>query len=182
MIPSLASSFDALERRRQALLADLAARPRATIEARPSANAWSLAEVAQHLWLVERGTLKVLTSRLEKGQPLRRGPFNRLGIAAMRFVLGRIRLKVPIEAIRPRPGIALEQVRTDWDDTRERLRTLLDGMDEARAAQPWFRHPLAGALSVVETMDFLTRHHDHHLMQVARITKRQTASGMPSGG
>src|SRR5688572_24697464 len=104
MIPTLASAFDGLESRRQAFLADLARRPDAEVVARPSPSAWSLAELAQHLWLVERGTVKVLADRLTK-PPLRRGPFSRLGVAAMRFVLGRFRFKVPIKSIQPKPGI-----------------------------------------------------------------------------
>ena len=183
MIPALATAFDALEARRQALFADLAARPPASLDARPAPTAWSLAEVAQHLWLVERGTVHVMEGRLAK-PPLRRGPLNRLGIAAMRFVLGRIRFKVPIAAIQPKPGVPLSQVRADWDATRAKLRAMLEGIDETRLHQSFFRHPLAGALSVAETMEFLVRHHDHHLRQVARIDRLMGASatGYATGG
>ena len=180
MIPALATAFDALETRRQALFADLASRPPASLEVRPEPKSWTLAEVAQHLWLVERGTLHVMEGRLAK-PPLRRGPLNRLGIAAMRFILGRFRFRVPIAAIQPKPGIPLAQVQADWDATRSKMRAMLEGIDEPRLHQSFFRHPLAGPLSVAETMEFLTRHHDHHLRQVRRIDRLMGARDEGAG-
>ena len=168
----LATAFDGFEARRQAFLADLARRPPASLELRPGASAWSLAELAQHLWLVERGTVNVLADRLQKA-PLRRGLLSRLGVgmAAIRFVLGRFRIKVPVKAILPKPGVPIATVRTEWDATRERLRAVLESVSDAQVHQPYFRHPLAGALTVAQTMEFLTLHHDHHLGQVERITR-----------
>ncbi len=92
-------------------------------------------------------------------------------MAAMRFVLGRFRIKAPTKAIVPKAGVPLAQVLVDWDATRSRLRDVLEGIGEDRVHQSYFRHPLAGALSVAQTMEFLVMHHDHHLGQVGRITK-----------
>lgn len=168
MLAPLRFQLDGLERRRDALLRDLASLPPSALVHRPAPGAWTLAEVAQHLMLVERNVTRILAARADKA-PLRRGPTDALRRLVMRVVLGRIRFRAPVEVIVPAPDVPFAQVREEWDNVRAGLRATLEGVTSTRLDQPIFRHPLAGVMTVPQTLDFLTRHHDHHLRQVRRL-------------
>jgi len=170
MLPELRPRLDALERRRDLLLAELGALPPEELAHRSAPGVWTLAEVAQHLMLVERGTARILAARADK-PPIPRGRLDPLRRLGMRIILGRIRFKAPMPQILPEPGMTLPEVREEWDRVRASLRTTLAHVTAARLDRPIFKHPLAGVMSVPETLDFLARHHDHHLRQVARLKR-----------
>jgi hypothetical protein len=168
--------WDAIESRRQAFLADLGSTSPGALAFRPGPGAWSLEDVAQHLWLVERGTVHVLRSRAEKPS-LPRDPFSPLKLAAMRAIVPRgIRIKAPVPEIIPQRRMPVDEVAPAWEATRAELRDVLTRLAPERLETRIFRHPLFGPLSVVQTVEFLGLHHDHHGHQVRRI---RAAAGYP---
>ncbi len=177
MLPSLQSQFDALEHRRHNLLAELERHTPEQRSFQPEPGAWSLAEVAHHLLLVEQGVLRVL-SDAERAPPGPRRIRDWIGSAAARlvFALG-IRVKVPVRGVRPKAGVPLEEIRQQWDDTRAAVAGYLEGTTEATLRRPVLRHPVSGPMDVLQGLIFLTRHFDHHLRQVARIRR---AAAFPS--
>jgi hypothetical protein len=177
MLPALAHQWDALETRRQAFLAELAATSPAALAWRPAPDAWSLEDVAQHLWLVERGIVHVLDARWDK-PPLKRGLLSPLTTPLMRLIVHRgYRIKAPVKEIVPKERMAVDAVRAEWDRTRATLHALLERTTPDREARKLFRHPILGAMSVGETAEFIWRHHDHHAHQVRRI---RGAAGFPA--
>jgi hypothetical protein len=176
MLPTLARHWDALESRRHALLDELAATSPEALAFRPTPDAWSLEDVAQHLWLIERGAVHILTSRQEK-PPLPRDPLSPLKIAAMRMLVHRdIRIKAPVVEIVPQSRMSVDAVRAEWDATRATLHGLLERVTPERAAMRIFRHPIFGPMTLAQATEFVWRHHDHHLHQVRRI---RGAEGFP---
>lgn len=176
MLPTLARHWAALESRRATLLAELAATSPAGLAFRPAPDAWSLEDVAQHLWLVERGAVHILESRVEK-PPLPRDPWSPLKMAAMRLLVPRgIRIKAPVPEIVPKERMPLDTVRAEWDRTRATLRGLLEQVTPDRVTKRIFRHPIFGPMTIAESAEFVWRHHDHHLHQIRRI---RGAAGFP---
>lgn len=176
MLPTLARHWDALEARRHAFLAELATLSPAAVAFRPAPDAWSLEDLAQHLWLIERGAVHILTSRQEK-PPLPRDPLSPLKIAAMRMLVHRdIRIKAPVPEIVPQTRMPLDAVRAEWDATRATLRALLERVTPERMEMRIFRHPIFGPMTLAQATEFVWRHHDHHLHQLRRI---RGAAGFP---
>ena len=176
MLHSLATQWDALETRRHALLADLAATSPAALAFRPTPTSWSLEDVAQHLWLVERGAVHIMTTRYEK-PPLKADLLSPLKVVAMRFTVPRgVRIKAPVPEIVPKERMSVDAVRAEWERTRETLKALLEQVTPERVGRRIFRHPIFGPLTLAESVEFVKLHHDHHLHQVRRI--RATA-GFP---
>src|SRR3954468_16428825 len=135
MLPQLATEWNALEARRQAFLVDLAATSPAALTFRPSPESWSLEDVAQHLWLVERGAGHIMTTRYEK-PPLKRDPLSPIKIAAMRVLTPRgIRIKAPVPEIVPKERVPVDVVRTEWERTRATLRGLLEQVTPDRVGR-----------------------------------------------
>lgn len=176
MLPTLARHWDALESRRQAFLAELAATSPAGLAFRPAPDAWSLEDVAQHLWLIEKGAVHILRDRFDK-PPLERDPLSPLRIVAMRLLVHRdIPIKAPVKEIVPQQRMSVDEVRAEWDRTRETLRGLLEQVTPDRVGKRIFRHSLFGPLTIAQSTEFVWRHHDHHVHQVRRI---RGAAGFP---
>ena len=176
MLPILAKHWAALETRRQALLGELAATSPAGLAFRPAPDAWSLEDVAQHLWLVEKGAVHILRDRFDK-PPLARDPLSPLKVAAMRLLVARnIPIKAPVKEIVPQQRMPVGTLRDEWERTRATLRGLLEQVTPERVDKRIFRHPIFGPMTIAQSAEFVWRHHDHHLHQVRRI---RGAAGFP---
>ena len=176
MLPTLAKHWDALESRRQALMADLAATSPAGLAFRPAPGAWSLEDVGQHLWLVEKGAVHILRDRFDK-PPIAGDPLSPVKVAAMRLLVPRgIRIKAPVKEIIPQQRMAVDTLRLEWERTRATLRALLEQVTPDRLGKRIFRHPIFGPMTIAESAEFVWRHHDHHLHQIRRI---RGAAGFP---
>lgn len=129
---------------------------------KPGPGVWSLTEVVQHLSLVAGGMLRT-------GRPTKRGaPFiGAAKMAALRSLLrSRLKIKAPVAAIVPRPGVTWSDARANLRASNDRWRAFVDG---DTFDQLVFKHPLVGRLTPVETVTFLVEHFDHHTRQVDRL-------------
>jgi hypothetical protein len=96
------TTFDDLERQRGALLADVAGWPAAVIAYRPAADAWTAAEVLDHLVRVEGGILAAAALGLAAAP--RRGVRDQLGCAFIdRLFRSDRRVRVPASVAGSRP-------------------------------------------------------------------------------
>lgn len=129
---------------------------------KPSSDAWSLTEVAQHLALVAGGILRT-------AHPAKRGA-SVIGAAKSALLRGvlrsRLKIRAPVAGIVPRPGVT-------WSDAQNNVRRSLEGwkafVDGNAFEQTGFRHPFVGSLTPAETTGFLVEHFDHHMRQVERL-------------
>ena len=169
MLPALQGHFQALEDRRHQLLAELDRCTAAQRVFQPASDAWSLAGVAHHLLLVEQSTLQFLSSP-QRAAPTRRRLRHLVGLPLVRlvFALG-IRVKVPIRGIKPRPDLPLPELKQQWEEVRTAMAAYLDGITGDALQEPVLAHPIGGPMNIPQGLDFLVRHFDHHLRQVARI-------------
>ena len=165
------TTFADLERQRGALLADVGGWPAAAVAYRPTADAWTAAEVLDHLVRVERGILAAAAQGL--ASPQRRGVRDRLGCAFIdRLFRSDRRVRVPASVaaqVAPRPGPDLAAVRADWDAARGDLARFLAALRPGEGRGGVFRHPVAGWMGVPEVLRFFWVHAHHHGFQLARL-------------
>ena len=129
---------------------------------KPSATAWSLTDVVQHLSLVNAGMLA--TAR----PSVRVIPFARWAKSALlrRVLRSRLKIRAPVAAIIPRPGVTWIDARTNLVQSNDRWSEFMEG---ATFNETGFRHPFVGALIPTETAAFLVEHFNHHRRQVDRL-------------
>jgi len=176
MIPELGRRFDDLEESRRNFLRPVEALSLRQQEFRPSPESWSLVQVAHHVMLVERESVRFIQGGREPGA--RRLKHAALS-AAVRLVLSTgLRVKAPVEAIKPKEDLSLQEVASRWQRVREDLRVYLDRIPEEELERLVFRHPIAGPFNIVQTLGFLASHLRHHARQLRRIRK---AAEFPSG-
>lgn len=152
----------ALDAHRSALTARLDTSPEAAVHASPAPGAWSLAQVAEHLVLIDSG----LRFDGRPAPPLVRAT-SAVRSAAIQGVL-RLPLRIPAP---PSAGPILPSTAPRWPEVRARWAALRAGwvaLDDAEADRVAFRHPLAGPFLLDDALAFLLAHHRHHDAQVER--------------
>lgn len=177
MVPRLQELCDDLDRRLTELLGTLREMDEAQRSYSPRPGAWSPLQVAQHLLIAERGTGGTMAKNL--GRPsARRGLGARLGYLAVWIVMRfDLRVRNPARSTEPGAERPLDEIERDWSEVRSELREALEAAPESALRQAGFKHPVSGPLTLEESLVFLVRHLDHHLVQVERIRR---APGYPA--
>jgi uncharacterized damage-inducible protein DinB len=137
----------------------------------PGPNQWSVAQVLEHLYAVDKQTLAYLLNKnyesiRHKGR-VRNWVYTLLLTLALK---SRKKFKVPGKAdIRPSDQPDLSLIVLDWKKTRQDLASYLENFPAPGRNRMVFRHPLVGALTMNQTLDFLYNHHGHHLPQIQKL-------------
>jgi hypothetical protein len=177
MLPILRSRFDELERQRRALLEELLAHTPEQLQFHPRPGAWSLAQLIQHLVLVEESSLEFLQKKPPRpaaSRTLR----HRMRWAVFSVVAPYpLRVKAPVAVVLPSADTPVEALVARWEDARRRLAEHLEGIPEEHLRLVVFKHPVGGPLPILETMEFFRLHLTHHTHQIRRI---RGAAGWPS--
>lgn len=171
--------YATLEDKRAALREEMQVLDGNQLTFRPSADAWSILQVAEHLVLVEEVFWKLL-QRGDAEEPLKKSLRDSImsTVLALFFRL-RLRARIPVKSVDPAGEASLQELERRWDRTRSDYRTYLDSLGPEEADRPIVRHPVAGPMSPTELVIFLDRHFSHHLRQIERI---RSADGFPREG
>lgn len=136
---------------------------------RPGENEWSIAEVVQHLCLVEERVLEALKKSLEKG-PAKVGFVKKL--IPMRIVSLRFKkLKAP-QMVTPRDPPAMDQLLRDFDEVRGRLKQMCAEYGRDRLKAISFKHPFLGEIDGVAAVSMINFHEERHYKQIRDILKK----------
>lgn len=167
--PAIRERLDRLDRGREAFLSAISALPSGSAEWRPSVDSWSPAQVVQHLCLVEELTLAQLERPLpsDRARPTLR---TRVGALVVRVVFSvGIRVRTPTRKVAPEPPLPLDVSVPRWRAAGTRLRERVETL--SGQAGPVMLHPVAGPMTMLQGLDFLLVHLDHHGKQLRRITR-----------
>lgn len=164
---SVADSFARLEEHRAWFLQQL---EKAGTGLEPLArDEWSLLQVIEHVVIVERG---VLIALMRGGPELpKRTPVNNLK-RKMVWSIMRLAVKVPVPVpeVNPSPEPDREKLLAEW----AKIRTKMAKAIESESYQPLahvFSHPVAGALSADESLEFLLNHLTYHRIRTQKLLR-----------
>lgn len=129
---------------------------------KPSIHAWSLTEVVQHLALVAGGMLR----GARPVRPRLRFPGAIKSLLLRGVLRSPLKIRTPVAAIVPRPGVTWSDARTNLATSNDRWRAFVE---DDTFDQTSFMHPLVGRLTPAETANFLVEHFDHHVRQIDRL-------------
>lgn len=167
VLDELNTRFEDLERRRRALLQEFAGRSPEQLAFRPTAESWSMLQVAQHLCIVEGAFLQAAERTGPLAKPSLRHRLQR-PVLWLVFALG-LRVRAPTRRVLPEPEPELAEIETRWQETRQHLHAFLAGIEPDQKEVPRFLHPVAGPLTPTGLLDFLSDHFEHHRRQLRRI-------------
>lgn len=171
MHAALRELADLLAQDRRALLDAWASIPPADRTRRPAPDAWSPAEVMEHLRLVEGGSARLLARRLararEAGLGAESSDASRLGgFARLALPDDTARLQAP-EAVAP-AGPA-EDAEAALAETRRALDAVLRDGDGLALGEVRATHLRFGELDLYQWLEFIALHERRHARQLERL-------------
>lgn len=136
---------------------------------RPSDSEWSVAEILQHLYLVEERVIKDLTGAMA-AEPGHVSFFKRL--IPTSIVAWRVRKFQAPKAVNPVDVPEKDAVLTNYNGARESLKNLCNSHSAARFRTLVFNHPFLGRIDGAATVDFVAYHELRHLKQIREVLKK----------
>jgi uncharacterized damage-inducible protein DinB len=136
---------------------------------RPAEGEWSVAEIVQHLCLVEERVIKDLERALA-AEPGRVNFLKRLiptSIVSSRIV----RVKAP-KAVNPTEVPEKETAIQNYNHARQSLKHLCSTHSKERFRQLVFNHPFLGKIDGTATVAFVGYHEQRHFKQIREVLKK----------
>lgn len=173
MHPRLEEVLRDLDARRAALEQAVEAIPTELRERRPAPERWSVAEVLEHLALVEGQITKLLQSLIASAQAAGLDPEPETSpitpTPALARALDRSRPLVASEASTPRGGLSASAAYALLIQQREALRAVLLSADGLALSEVQAPNPVLGVLNGYEWVLFVGAHEARHTMQIHEI-------------
>lgn len=166
--------LDHLARQRDVLRQALDAAPIAVRSQRPTPERWSIAEVLEHLAIVERQVTALLRRGVQKAEaagPLPDDPDTAPVLPTIdgALLLDRERRVAAGPQVQPKGTLTADAAWQTLADQRRELLELLTRVDGKRTDAVQAPHPVLGALTFQQWIAFLGYHEARHAAQVRAV-------------
>jgi hypothetical protein len=172
MHPRTAEILSCLESELTQLRSAVDAVPAHRRSERPRPGRWSVAEVLEHLAMVEKAMLKACTRQLaaarESGLPPETDCSSIINALPPSVVANRERLIAAPERLLP-TGVAAEIAWAEIEATRVQFIEFVTSCDGLALGQVSFPHPALGPLNMYQWLLFAAGHHARHAAQIREI-------------
>lgn len=180
---SLSEIFDSMDETRARLRARLERITDAEQSLRPSPDAWSVAEIAEHLAIIEERLsmlFPILLTKAEAGGLQRKEgqAFQPISVEAMIERSRREKYTAP-EPMRPTGKASLADSLSSLERSRQAIKALRPRLEALELTNVTYPHPAFGPLSAYQWLIFLGAHEDRHLRQIEKAmtsTEQQTSA------
>jgi len=136
---------------------------------RPSDTEWSVGEIVQHLYLVEKRVIKDLKRAID-AEPGRVSLLKRFIPTAI--VSLRIKKFQAPKAVIPIEVPEKDVVVANYNGARQSLKELCNSHGRERFKQLVFKHPFLGPIDGTATVAFVGYHEQRHLKQIHEVLKK----------
>ncbi|MGH7652946.1 MAG: DinB family protein [Gemmatimonadaceae bacterium] len=168
----LAEIMDLVEQRRRELLASFADVPHERLRQRAAPDRWTVAEVLEHLRLVESGVARLISKRV--GQAKEAGLRKEDAIDSVMSSFDRHAasldsavLESPVP-VRPRADVDIDEALEGLANSRDALRAAVTTADGSALGDIKHPHPILGELDLYQWLIFLGHHEARHCKQIER--------------
>lgn len=166
--PSSVSALRAaLNADRRTLRAAVDRVPESLRTVKPAPDRWSVADVLEHLSIVERGALMRVRALIQEA-PAVDGP-SALTAIDREFLMNRTRRIVAPDRIQPTGTVSVDAALAALESSREELMAVLheaEGRDLSKVTQP---HPALGPLDGYQWIAIIGGHEVRHSLQIDEI-------------
>lgn len=131
---------------------------------------WNASQIFYHLKESEQGTLAYLTKKIQapvdevEGGGLRSKIRAFFLSKALRSRKNKFRVPSVFKEIPDNPSY--NDTRSEYLETRKKFGMLLDRFDKKMMGKAYFKHPRAGKITIMQTLEFLKDHFDRHADQI----------------
>lgn len=166
---SVAEIYELIERTREQFYGRVEGLSDEQAGARPSPDAWSVAEIAEHLALIERGLLRMMKGVLAQAEAAGGAGEMRPFTLDQHVERARTEKYVAPEIARPKGEARLADSLAHLRRSREELRALRPRIEAADLNATSYPHPAFGPLNVYQWLAFIGVHEARHLRQVEAL-------------
>jgi uncharacterized damage-inducible protein DinB len=170
-----------LDTQRAALDDAVAAVPAALRERRPAPDRWSVAEILDHVAVVEGRIAPLITGRIAAARDEGLGPEREtspvLPTLDVASIVGRSRRIVAGEASQPRAGVTEGEARAALDRQSQAIREAVLSADGLALGEVIAPNPVFGPLNMYQWVLFVAGHEGRHAAQI-----RELAAELHNGG
>lgn len=173
MHPTTAELLEHLDTNRVALREEVERVPPPFRERRPGPDRWSVAEVLEHLALVEDRLVHIVTSQAT-GASVESAAKDEGGRSVVQsldtaLILDRNRRLPASEMVTPRAGLDAATALSRLEAVRRRLREAILARDGQCPGEFRLQHPLLGPLDLNQCIAFAGSHEARHTAQIREI-------------
>lgn len=134
------------------------------------AGEWSAVQILHHLHISEKGTTAYLFKKLQTPPE----DVEKAGIKgiirsfllrrALRNMKKKFRAPKVLGEMPDKPDF--EEVKAGLEKNRKALKSILETVSKTQVSRAYFKHPRAGRIDIVQTLDFLDDHFNRHAAQI----------------
>ncbi|MBM7647682.1 hypothetical protein JOC78_000603 [Bacillus ectoiniformans] len=161
------SSLVFIEQVRQEVLNSVTGLTNSQLNWRPEENSWSIIQVLDHLYLMERAVAKGIVSQLNddsseavEDKPIELTVDRSVKVTAPSFV-------VPADG-----EMNVEEVKAKLAESRRSLIEIVNGSDAEALESKSYPHPVFGSLNLKQWVPFIGFHEKRHLDQMNEIKEK----------
>ena len=170
--PRLVELLDHLDRHRATLRSAVETIPAPRRAERPAPDRWSVAEVLEHLAIVETRTIDRLTAKLAEARDQGIGPETEttpiLPTLDMSSLLNRSRKVSAPEVLHP-SGLTADAAWAALEESRRRFRAALESGDGLALGTLRMKHPALGEMNLYQWVGSVGGHEARHAAQILEI-------------
>jgi hypothetical protein len=171
---SVAEIFDSIEETRGRLVARVAELSTAQENFRPARGGWSVAEIVEHLALLEErllGLMNVMVHKAEQAGFQRTSEsshFKPVSLEQFRERAGKEKYNAP-DPVRPKGGVTVRESLERLRQSRESLRSLRPRIEATDLSGARYAHPAFGPLDFYQWLLMIGFHEERHLRQLEAL-------------
>jgi hypothetical protein len=168
----LAEAMDYVEEKRKELLESFSGTPEDRLHFRVSENSWTVAQILEHLRLVESGVARLVAKRVDQAREAGLGEERSTESVMPSFDSHRERLERAVlqspEPVRPRGDVDYREALAGLNSSREVLRASAASANGLALSEIKHTHPILGELDLYQWLIFLGAHEERHRKQIDR--------------
>jgi uncharacterized damage-inducible protein DinB len=179
MHPRIEEVINYLDRERAALREAIERVPPDSRDKQPGPDRWSVAQVLQHLGLIEKRIGLGMTKWVKGARNETLGPEQEtssvMNSLPLQLIIDRTQRRNAPEEVRPPGDISAEAAWAELEAARETMRSAFlsgDGIALSKVIQP---HPVLGPINLYQWMLFVGSHEERHTAQIIEIAEQLSA-------
>jgi len=146
---------------------------------RPDENQWTIAEIAEHVSIVNDGFLRITHKLLKEAESAAKPPRADLNLG--HTILDENGDQPPPfqapDRVRPQGGVGIEDALAKMRATLAGFAEIQSRLEAVDLSKPVFPHPAIGPINAYQWMVLLGEHEDRHRGQIERL---KAATGFPA--
>lgn len=178
---SVAEILEAIDETRERLYNRVEALTPAQEKFRPTPDAWSIAEIVEHLAIMEERMSRLFVMMVKKADSAgaQAGGQGFRTVSLDRFVERSLKEKyVAPETVRPSGNLSVEDSLARMRRSRAELHELRPKLEAIDLSSMTYPHPAFGPLDLSQWLAFIGVHEDRHLRQIETVISSPELSTM----